>query len=102
MVQPNRYRAQTSIIVTPQQVPTNFVPSTITTVLAERLQMIRQQILSRTRLERIIEEFNLYPEMRASRIMEDVIEKMRNDIGVNIQTSRDRRADTGAFTVSFE
>jgi polysaccharide chain length determinant protein (PEP-CTERM system associated) len=102
MVQPNRYRAQTAIIITPQQVPTNFVPSTITTMLAERLQMIRQQILSRTRLERIIEEFNLYPDMRASRIMEDVIEKMRNDIGVNIQTSRDRRADSGAFTVSFE
>jgi polysaccharide chain length determinant protein (PEP-CTERM system associated) len=102
MVQPNRYRAQTSIIITPQQVPTNFVQSTITTMLTERLQMLRQQILSRTRLERIIEEFNLYPELRASRIMEDAIERMRKDINVQIQASRNRRADSGAFTVSFD
>ena len=102
MVQPNRYRAQMAIIITPQQVPTNYVQSTITTMLAERLQMIRQEITSRTRLERIIEEFNLYPEMRATRIMEDVIEQMRQDIQVQINTGRDRRADTGAFTVGFE
>ena len=73
MVQPNRYRAQTAIVVTPQQVPQNYVRSTVTTLLADRLQLIQQQILSRTRLERIIEEFNLYPEMRATRIMEDVV-----------------------------
>jgi polysaccharide chain length determinant protein (PEP-CTERM system associated) len=102
MTQPNRYRAQTAIIITPQQVPTNMVQSTITTTLADRLQMIRQQILSRTRLERIIEEFNLYPEMRANRIMEDVIEVMRNDIDVDIVATRDRRADSGSFTVGFE
>jgi polysaccharide chain length determinant protein (PEP-CTERM system associated) len=102
MAQPNRYKAQTAIIITPQQVPTNYVQSTVTTLLADRLQMISQQILSRTRLERIIEEFNLYPEMRASRIMEDVIEQMRRDIAVQIQPNRDRRADSGAFTVGFE
>lgn len=101
MLQPNRYRAQTAIMITPQQVPTNFVQSTITTTLADRLQMIRQQILSRTRLERIIQEFNLYPEMRANRIMEDVVEQLRRDIRVDIQNSRNRRSDSGSFTVSF-
>jgi polysaccharide chain length determinant protein (PEP-CTERM system associated) len=100
--QPDRYRSQTSIIVTPQQVPTNFVQSTITTMLADRLQMINQQILSRARLERIVEEFNLYSEMRSVRLMEDVIEQMRSDIDINIQANRDRRANTGAFTVSYE
>ena len=89
MLQPNRYRAQTSIIITPQQVPREYVQSTVTTMLADRLQMISQQILSRTRLERIIEEFNLYPEMRKTRIMEDVVEQMRTrDIRVNINPAR--------------
>ena len=36
--------------------------------------IIQQQILSRTRLERIIQEFNLYPDERKRMIMEDVIE----------------------------
>jgi polysaccharide chain length determinant protein (PEP-CTERM system associated) len=102
MMQPNRYRAQMSIIITPQQVPTNVVQSTITMTLVDRLQTIRQEITSRTRLERIIEEFNLYPELRQSRIMEDVVEQMRRDISVQIQTGRDRRADSGSFTVGFE
>ena len=102
MTQPNRYSAQTAIIITPQQVPTNVVQSTITMTLADRLQTIRSQITSRTRLERIIEEFNLYPERRTYGMTEDVIEQMRRDISVGIQTGRDRRADTGAFTVGFQ
>lgn len=101
MLQPNRYRAQTAIIITPQQVPRDYVESTITTLLADRLQMISQQILSRARLERIIEEYNLYERMRRDRIMEDVIEQMRKDIKVDIAPAR-RQSETGGFTVSYE
>lgn len=99
MAQPNRYSAKTAIIITPQQVPANFVQSTVTSMLADRLQMIREQVMSRARLERVIEEFNLYPEMRANRIMQDVIEQMRADIDVKITPSR--RTDTGSFTVEY-
>jgi hypothetical protein len=41
-------------------VPESIVRPTVTVDVAERLQTISQLILSRTRLERIIEEFNLY------------------------------------------
>jgi polysaccharide chain length determinant protein (PEP-CTERM system associated) len=101
MTQPDRYRAETAIIITPQQVPANFVQSTITMLLTDRLQTIRAQVTSRTRLERIIEEFNLYPDERANGMTEDVIEQMRRDISVEIQRGP-RRADTGAFSVGFE
>jgi polysaccharide chain length determinant protein (PEP-CTERM system associated) len=47
------------------------------------LNTINQQILSRTRLERIINEFNLYENERRNGIMEDVVQRMRTqDIGV--------------------
>lgn len=97
---PNRYRSQTTILVIPQRVPEKFVASTVTADVGERLQTISQQILSRTRLERIVEEFNLYPKERQTMIMEDIIEQMRRrDVGV----ASDRgRADGGSFTVSFE
>ncbi len=101
-LQPNRYRAQTAILIVPQQVPQDYVQSTVTTVLADRLQMISQQILSRTRLERVIQEFDLYRDLRRATLMEDVVEQMRKDIGVNIPPNRGRRTETAAFTVSYE
>lgn len=101
MFLPNRYRATTSVMIVPQRVPENFVRSTVTAELPDRLNMISQQILSRTRLERIIQEFNLYPQERQRLIMEDVIEQMRKDITLNINTNRNRDG-ASSFNVSFE
>ncbi len=99
---PNWYRASTSILIIPQRVPENFVRPTVTADLNERLNMITQQILSRTRLERIIQEFNLYERERRTKIMEDVIEQMRRDINVNVARPRSRREDVNSFSVSFD
>jgi len=80
---PDQYRSETVILVVPQQVPQDYVRSTITTRIEDRLNSINQQILSRTRLERIITEFNLYEDERRNGIMEDVVQRMRTrDIGV--------------------
>jgi polysaccharide chain length determinant protein (PEP-CTERM system associated) len=98
---PNRYRSDAQILIVPQQVPENFVPTTITTSLNSRLQAISQQIQSRTRLERIIQELNLFPEQRKTMIMEDVVELMRRDIIVSIARPAARREDPGYFTVGF-
>jgi len=81
---PTRYVSETLILVVPQQVPEQYVKPTVTTRVEDRLQTIMQQILSRTRLERIIQDFNLYPERRKTAIMESVVEGMRADIGVQI------------------
>ena len=81
---PDVYRSDTLILVVPQRVPESYVRSTVTTRIEDRLQSISQQILSRTRLERIIQDFNLYPEERRVGIMEDVVEKMRRDIAVQV------------------
>ena len=59
---PKVYRAATLILVTPQKVPDTFVRPTVTSRIEDRLQSIGQEIMSRTRLEQVIAEFNLYPE----------------------------------------
>ena len=88
------------MLIVPQRIPEAYVRSTVTTRLDERLNSIGQQILSRTRLESIVQEFNLYPDERRTMIMEDVIEMMRTrDIGFN---TRNARADSGSFEVSFQ
>src|SRR5499426_9752 len=81
---PDRYRSETVILVVPQRVPEEYVRSTVTTRIEDRLQSLVQQILSRTRLERIVRDFDLYAKERKTGIMEDVIERMRRDIGVEV------------------
>ena len=60
LVLPNKYRSETMVLVVPQRVPESYVRTTVTTRIEERVRSIREQILSRSRLERIIEEFNSY------------------------------------------
>jgi len=81
---PNRYRSEALILVVPQQVPESYVRSTVTTRIEDRLQSLKQQILSRTKLEQIIRDNNLYPRERAAGIMEDVVETMRKDINIEV------------------
>jgi polysaccharide chain length determinant protein (PEP-CTERM system associated) len=91
---PNRYMSETLVLVVPQRVPSEYVRSTVTTKIEDRVRTIREQILSRSRLERIVEELNLYPELRREATMEEVIDEMRRN--VNTRVVRD-----DAFTVSF-
>jgi polysaccharide chain length determinant protein (PEP-CTERM system associated) len=94
-VQPNLYRSQTRIMVVPQRVPESYVRSTVTTRIEDRLGAISQQILSRTTLEAIVLEFDLYAKERQTMGMEDVVARMRQrDISV-----RPERGE--AFVVSF-
>lgn len=59
-VLPPVYRSTTLILVEQQQVPESYVASTVKIPFGQRLDTIRQQIMSRTRLERIINDFHLY------------------------------------------
>src|SRR5438045_2511967 len=60
----NQYRAQTTILVVPQRVPDAYVRTTVTSTIDDRLRSISEEILSRSRLERIIQDYSLYPELR--------------------------------------
>jgi polysaccharide chain length determinant protein (PEP-CTERM system associated) len=91
---PDRYQSDTLILVVPQRVPESYVRSTVTARIEDRLQSISQQILSRTRLERIVQDADLYPELRRTSTMEDVVDRMRRDIDVQMV-----KAD--AFRVSY-
>jgi polysaccharide chain length determinant protein (PEP-CTERM system associated) len=74
---PDQYRSDALLLVVSQRVPETFVRSTVTTRGDSRLQSITQQILSRTQLERIIRDFDLYPERRTTGAMQDVVDSMR-------------------------
>jgi uncharacterized protein involved in exopolysaccharide biosynthesis len=92
------YRSDTLILVVPQRVPENVVRSTVTAKLSERLQSISPQILSRTKLETIIRDFNLYQqERRSGQQIEDIVDGMRKNIDIQIQAG----GRENAFRVAF-
>src|SRR5690242_14302560 len=59
-VLPRRYLSSTLILVEQPSMPKDYVKPNISDDLQQRLQSITQQILSRTRLLHIIEQFDLY------------------------------------------
>ena len=67
-----------------------------------RLQEITQNILSRTRLERIISDFGLYKDQNENAPLGDAVLQMRRNITVNFRISNDAHdGDAGRFSVSF-
>jgi polysaccharide chain length determinant protein (PEP-CTERM system associated) len=96
---PKVYRASTLILVQAQRVPTNYVRSVISAGIESRLSTISQQIMSRTNLENIIDQFNLFSDPQHEKMyMEDKIEDIRKRISVDIRSQRG--ADT--FAISYE
>ncbi|MEW5977955.1 MAG: GNVR domain-containing protein [Acidobacteriota bacterium] len=91
---PNVYVSETLILVEPPKVPTDYVRPASVGTIQSRLSTITQQIMSRTRLEKIILDNNLYAEKRHSASMEEVVEKMRSDISLNV-------TKTDAFALSY-
>ncbi|MBX6421984.1 GNVR domain-containing protein [Thermosulfurimonas sp. F29] len=106
---PPIYQATTTILIEEQQIPPEYVKSTVTGYVEERLQMITQEIMSRSHLIDLIERFNLYPEMRKKYTMDEIVDRMRKDIKLetinaevsNTRTGRPSSA-TIAFTLSYE
>src|SRR5262245_18625913 len=83
MLIPSVYQSTATILIERRQVPDTFVKSTITGGIDYRLQTITQEALSRSRLESLIDRFDLYQDLRQRVPPEQVIELMRKDILLN-------------------
>jgi polysaccharide chain length determinant protein (PEP-CTERM system associated) len=97
---PKVYKATTTILVIPQKVPDAFVKSTVTMNPSDYLNVLSQQIMSRTRLEQVINELSLFPQTVQEVPVENLVEQMRNNIQVDIQTNR-RTNGISSFTISY-
>ncbi len=95
---PKSYISSTLILVEPQKVPSDYVKPAISGTMEDRLATIRQQILSRSLLHKIIDEFGLYKKEIKNLSSEEVLDSMRKQI--DIKTVGSRNVD--AFIISFE
>ena len=90
---PNQYTSRTSVLVEQQKVPDSFVKPVVEEQINERLATMQEQILSRTRLQPIIERVGLYKKDVGKAPMEDLLDRMRKSISVSAV-----RADFGDRT----
>lgn len=77
---PAIYESTSTILIEEQQIPPEYVRPTVTGFADQRIQTLTQQILSRSKLWEIIQQFNLYPEMREKYTREEIVEYMRDNI----------------------
>lgn len=109
MVLPPVYKSNTTILIEGQQIPSEFVQSTVTEYVEQSIQTITQRIMSRSRLMDIINRFDLYNDLRERETTEEIIDRMREDINLEMisaevvdqRTGRPTTA-TIAFSLSYE
>ena len=97
---PSVYRSGTLILVEQPTVPQQFVMTNVAGDLQGRLNSITQQILSRTRLLHIIDQFNLYRKDRQRSSPDDLVERMRKDIEIELVRSPDHQELT-SFNIYY-
>ncbi|SLM42033.1 putative Lipopolysaccharide biosynthesis protein [Nitrospira sp. ND1] len=105
---PPTFKSTATILIEEQEVPAELVHSTITSYADQRIEMIKQQVMSRSSLWKVVEQYNLYPEMRRENPTEEVIKRFIKDIEVEVISADviDKRTQhatkaTIAFTVSY-
>ena len=106
---PSIYKSTATILIEAQDIPADFVMTTVTGYAEQRIQSTQQRIMSSTRLMEIVNRFNLYRENLDRWTTEEVVDKMREDIHLDLISADtiDRRtgratAATIAFTLSYE
>lgn len=105
---PPVYRSTATILIEEQEIPTELVRSTITSYADQRIQEISQRVMTRANLMQLVEKYNLYPTERRRETSEEILERMRKDIKLDIISADviDKRSGmktvaTIAFTLAF-
>jgi polysaccharide chain length determinant protein (PEP-CTERM system associated) len=99
---PKRFQAETLILIEPQRVPDNYVQPIVSSDLETRIATIKEMIMSRTNLLKIIDNFNFFSAPKfANMFLDEKIEAMRKYTSVDIVSDR-RNRTANAFKISFE
>ena len=106
---PPTYRSTATILIKEQEIPEELVRSTVTSFAVQRIETIKQRVLTRSNLMLIVEKYNLYVDDRKRYTNEEVLETMREDIGLDMISAEVMDPRTGrpgvatiAFTLSYE
>ena len=103
---PPVYQSTGTILIESQQIPDDLVKATVTSYADERIEVIKQRVMTRDNLYRIIQKYVLYPDKIETVTTSTIIDDMRKSISV-ILLNADVQNNSGvsatiAFKVGFE
>ncbi len=81
-VLPKKYQSQALLVVDQQTVPATYVQPNVVFNADTLLQNMAQRILSRARLEKIMQRYNLYPKIQATLGPDAAVRALRKDISI--------------------
>ncbi|MDQ6651786.1 MAG: Wzz/FepE/Etk N-terminal domain-containing protein [Acidobacteriota bacterium] len=97
---PDVYESVTLIVVKPATLPTAVVPTITEDSLTRQLTSIDKVVTSRSSLEPLVKQYELYKSERLrGEPMESIIDRVRNDIKVEVNTSRNDI--TNGFNITY-
>jgi polysaccharide chain length determinant protein (PEP-CTERM system associated) len=100
---PKVYEASTLILVQPQRVPEKIVTPVVDSGIEYRLNTLSQQIMSRSNLERVIDQFKLFSGPKADHmLMEDKLESLRKRVKVEVGRSSRTRREADSFSIVYQ
>lgn len=102
---PPKYRSQATILIESAQLPADLVNSSVTDVVEQRIERVRQRVLSRGDLIQLIRSNGLYPAEQRSQPLSAIVDKMRAATQIEpiaADVNGGRGSNTVAFTISFE
>ena len=101
---PPIYQSSGTILVESQQISPDLVAGNNNTFADERIEVIRQRVMTREHLEAIINKYNLFETGTRRLTLTEKIEEMRNAISVALVSAavKGRGEVTIAFRLAFE
>lgn len=98
---PARYKSQATILIEKPKVPKEYVVPNVQSDPQEQLETLTQEVLSRARLQRIIDDLHLYSGGIAGLGASDPVERMRKDIQIDQVLTPSKPPQLAGFTISY-
>ena len=106
---PPVYRSSATILIEQQEIPADLIRTTVTSFADQRIQVIKQRVMTTRNLGDIIEKYDLYPDLRQKVSLNAAVAEMRENVGLEMMNAdvvdpRSGRAQqaTIAFALSYE
>lgn len=98
---PPVYRSEAMILVEQQKIPAKYVTPNVMSDIDSRLQTMTEEILSRTRLESLIKQLNLYAADRQRKTTDELVDRMRADTTIQVAEAASKDDQSTAFRIYF-
>ena len=105
---PATYKSSGLILIESQEIPNDLVRSTVTSYADQRIEIIKQKLMTTNKVMGIVNKYKLYPEQRQKSPVSFIVDTFRDNMSVDMveanvtdsRSGRTRRANI-AFNVSF-